>query len=567
MYFTGRISFNTGKSYHLIFYALALVVLGTIILMFILPVNGDDSWIHLNWLDQFTRLFREGNLYPRWMPESFSGYGSAAFYFYPPLPFWIASLTSLIVPSASPEVLFYFISLLGSVVSVMTMKSYLKEIGISQEAALLGSFLYGFGAYRILDIFSRNSMSEQFAMIFLPLIFKAIEIAFSTSTRNSIKAYIIFTIGFTGAILSNIPTAAVASTAGAIYCLLRLRKENVKNLLSLIVGVMGSIALSGIYILPMVFLRPQAHFERLFDLSPGFAAGKAQVSYLISVVFLDLRITTIISLISGTLLFIFLLRYKKFVAAPASKQLAMTFSFLFLFAIIVQIPYFGYYLHSTIFPFSLLQFYWRWNILLTFMIPAVIALFISEKSFPRLSLFIFFISIVAIIAVMALQFFNPARPASFARHRDVREYIPYSVKTLPKASDKYVPLRPEWFDFDSSQFIMGSADGITTDRIDPFRYRIISSLDTTRTVTLHQFYWEEWKLENESGKEMVTVPDSTGKTTMTLPAGHHTYFYYLHVSQAEIYGEILSGIGAFTFLIVIAIQFRLKKRNHNPGIE
>ncbi len=56
---------------------LPTLVLGTLI--------SHSSPQNLTWASQFAEQFRAGILYPRWMPESFDGLGSPAFYFYPPL--------------------------------------------------------------------------------------------------------------------------------------------------------------------------------------------------------------------------------------------------------------------------------------------------------------------------------------------------------------------------------------------------------------------------------------------------------------------------------------------------
>jgi len=50
---------------------------------------------NLTWATQFSEQFRAGNLYPRWMPDSFDGLGGPAFYFYPPLAFWVDALASV----------------------------------------------------------------------------------------------------------------------------------------------------------------------------------------------------------------------------------------------------------------------------------------------------------------------------------------------------------------------------------------------------------------------------------------------------------------------------------------
>ena len=554
MNITTGISSRFGKKFLFLFYGLVLIAAGTVVVMFILPINGTDGWIHLNWIEQFSSLFRDGIIYPRWMPASFSGYGSAAFYFYPPLPYWTGAILSLVMPFASLNALYFSITFLGSLLSVFTFRAYLKELGIANEASLIGALLYGFGAYRILDIFSRNAMSEQFAMIFLPLIFLAIEVSLRKSNKQSLKVYILFVIGFCGAVVSNIPLATLAALSAITYYLSRVRKETLSSILPLCIGVIGSLILLGIYLLPLILLRPQAHFEHLFQFGPGFGAGKVSASFFLTLVFMDLRITTVAMILSGALCLFFLFRYTKISSTPSRKQLAITYSCLLALGLITQIPYFGYYLHSKVFPFTLLQFYFRWNILLSFVVAATVAFFLSENIYKRFSFFIVSALTIAIVAVTVLQFLNPANPHSIEKHYDVEEYLPYSV-------DKYGNLLHTWLDADSSKNFATPMDGISVGKIDPYHYRITASLDSARRFTLHQFYWKQWKLTNQTGIEIPSIPDSFGRITFTLPQGHHIYSYDLTTSQAEIYGGILSIFGALSLLSVIVLNVRLTRQH------
>src|SRR5882762_2668628 len=81
---------------------LLLGFIAFVLLYVVLPlfheVCGHDVLVLLNWIDQFTLAFRNGTLYPRWMPESFYGMGMPSFYFYPPLVYWVASVVSFIQP-------------------------------------------------------------------------------------------------------------------------------------------------------------------------------------------------------------------------------------------------------------------------------------------------------------------------------------------------------------------------------------------------------------------------------------------------------------------------------------
>src|SRR6476620_7857586 len=61
---------------------------------------SDNAAWNLNWADQFARQVQGGILYPRWLADSFRGLGAPTFYFYPPLPFWIDALVSIVTLDA-----------------------------------------------------------------------------------------------------------------------------------------------------------------------------------------------------------------------------------------------------------------------------------------------------------------------------------------------------------------------------------------------------------------------------------------------------------------------------------
>ncbi|WP_170303765.1 hypothetical protein [Reyranella soli] len=77
--------------------AAALLLLPTLVLGTLISHSSPQN---LTWASQFAEQVRAGILYPRWMPDSFDGLGSPAFYFYPPLPFWIDAAVSVVTANA-----------------------------------------------------------------------------------------------------------------------------------------------------------------------------------------------------------------------------------------------------------------------------------------------------------------------------------------------------------------------------------------------------------------------------------------------------------------------------------
>ena len=98
---------------------------------------------NLTWAAQFADLFRAGILYPRWLPRSFEGLGSPAFYFYPPIAFWVDAVLSVVTFDALP--VSYRLSLSSLIllwVSGVTMHAWLKAEGAAPRIALYGALAY-----------------------------------------------------------------------------------------------------------------------------------------------------------------------------------------------------------------------------------------------------------------------------------------------------------------------------------------------------------------------------------------------------------------------------------------
>src|SRR5216684_7565319 len=56
------------------------------------PVSTHDGRLHRMWLSNFQAQLWAGEAYPRWLQGMNGGLGSPAFFFYPPVPYFITSL-------------------------------------------------------------------------------------------------------------------------------------------------------------------------------------------------------------------------------------------------------------------------------------------------------------------------------------------------------------------------------------------------------------------------------------------------------------------------------------------
>lgn len=87
---------------HWALYAVPIIfalVLHGVRLFFDRAFVNNDFLVHYRWSVDFSRAFRDGELYPRWMPTANFGLGEPALLIYAPIYYWAVSLVRLITPS------------------------------------------------------------------------------------------------------------------------------------------------------------------------------------------------------------------------------------------------------------------------------------------------------------------------------------------------------------------------------------------------------------------------------------------------------------------------------------
>ena len=95
------------------------------------------------------------------MPQSFDGLGSPAFYFYPPLPFWIDALVSVVTANALSVP--YRLAVTTTVIlflSGLAMHAWLLKTSGKRTAALVGAIAYMAAPYHLFDTTTRGAFAE-----------------------------------------------------------------------------------------------------------------------------------------------------------------------------------------------------------------------------------------------------------------------------------------------------------------------------------------------------------------------------------------------------------------------
>ena len=130
-------------------------------------IVGHSSALNVNWAEGFAQQIAQGNLYPRWLPNMTGGAGSPVFYFYGPLPFYVATPFVLLTGQSSVAVICTSITLLifSGFACFALCRFYANRYN-----ALIASLIYIILPYHFAtDIWMRATLGEQAAYIFMPL--------------------------------------------------------------------------------------------------------------------------------------------------------------------------------------------------------------------------------------------------------------------------------------------------------------------------------------------------------------------------------------------------------------
>lgn len=218
------------------------------------PMTHDSFWIDVSWSQQFTALLRDGNLYPRWLPWSYGGLGSPAFYYYAPLSFHVAALFGLLRFSTYGALLATFC--VGWFASGVTMHSWLKG---RARSPIAGALLYMVLPYHVMDFYGRGALAEFCAFAVAPLVALGVRHAAERGRGAPLG------LAFATLIMTHLPTAVIVSVLLIAPYAIWLARTNPQRLFPIARGVAGGLAGAAIYLIPALTLQGYSSVGALWD--------------------------------------------------------------------------------------------------------------------------------------------------------------------------------------------------------------------------------------------------------------------------------------------------------------
>ncbi len=218
------------------------------------PGHSHSATYNYVWTSQFGTEMAKGNLYPRWLPDSFEGMGSPTFYFYPPLAYWISGgfdALGLSTPAAINAA-----ALVTLLLSGMAMYQWLSARG---TYPLLGAILYMAAPYHLMDFYIRGALAEFTAFIWYPLI------ALAIMRLPARKGVVLLAIAYAGLSLTHLPMAMLTGFFLIAPLGIHAIWKDRRTVWPLAGGGMLAIGLAAFYLVPALTMQGYISSQLLWD--------------------------------------------------------------------------------------------------------------------------------------------------------------------------------------------------------------------------------------------------------------------------------------------------------------
>lgn len=209
--------------------------------------SGHDTYFHLSRICAIADNIKEMNFFKGVYSGYLNGYGYASGLFYPDIFLYIPALLTVIGIKVTTSYKIFLV--LINFLSILSIYITIKGISKNNYASILGSIIYAFVSYRLVDMYQRSALGETLAFIFTPLIVYGIyEIIFEDK-----KKFYILTIGMSGLILSHVVSTYIIGIFLFIFCTINIKqllKE--KRIIYLIIAAIITLLLTSYFTIPMI---------------------------------------------------------------------------------------------------------------------------------------------------------------------------------------------------------------------------------------------------------------------------------------------------------------------------
>lgn len=516
--------------------------------------QGHDLFHHLLSGHFFAVQLWQGEIYPRWLMEMNGAFGSPAFFFYPPLPYYVSALF------AGPEPLAHhaMIPLLWSNTLALGLSGLFAYLWLRPFAtpgrALAASLLYMALPYHLaIDIYARFALAESWAFVWAPLAL----LAQDRLCRRAPFALLLLALAVALLTLSHLPsTLLILGLLTVRSLLLAWRSKITLHLWPTLRGQLWGLAMASLLLLPALLDQGGISMDQMrigmFEFHRNFLDRLPETSS-------DWRFRGHLAWLTLLTLVLLLVAWAA-AREPRHPELLIwgtlgTLSFLMMLPLSEP-------LWHLLPPLQLVQFPWRLNMLLVIATVAVVALGVPAYRpwqwlwWTVLALTLLSQAVYVHESPLTQAPQKSALDGEFDSKRSAREYRP---KQVPKGM--FAPTLLAWKD-EFQPVVTTEQQGISWQILNWQPRQIVLTVDAPAPakLILHQFDYPGWQARLDDTLPLTISSTRNGLIQVWVPAGRHQVTFTLTARWPERLGYGLSLIAWLIWSLLLASQIRTLRR-------
>ncbi|EKP0262313.1 hypothetical protein JFQ93_003641 [Aeromonas sobria] len=516
--------------------------------------QGHDLFHHLLSGHFFAVQLWQGEIYPRWLMEMNGAFGSPAFFFYPPLPYYVSALF------AGPEPLAHhaMIPLLWSSTLALGLSGLFAYLWLRPFAtpgrALAASLLYMALPYHLaIDIYARFALAESWAFVWAPLAL----LAQDRLCRRAPFALLLLALAVALLTLSHLPsTLLILGLLTVRSLLLAWRSKITLHLWPTLLGQLWGLAMASLLLLPALLDQGGISMDQMrigmFEFHRNFLDRLPETSS-------DWRFRGHLAWL--TLLTLVLLLVAWAAAREPRHPELLIWGTLGTLGFLMMLPL-SEPLWHLLPPLQLVQFPWRLNLLLVIATVAVVALGVPAYRpwqwlwWTVLALTLLSQAVYVHESPLTQAPQKSALDGEFDSKRSAREYRP---KQVPKGM--FAPTLLAWKD-EFQPAVTTEQQGISWQILNWQPRQIVLTVDAPAPakLILHQFDYPGWQAKLDDTLPLTISSTRNGLIQVWVPASRHQVTFTLTARWPERLGYGLSLIAWLLWSLLLASQIRTLRR-------
>jgi len=533
-------------------------------LLYGFPFYGDDSLSHAILYSQFAKQFWSGELYPRWLQELNAGLGDPTGYYYPPLSYWLASLSRPLFredPNGWHQL--GISATVAVLLSGLAVFCWLRRT-VDASSALLASIVYLILPYHLhTDLYGRGALAELWAFVWMPLILWMVE----AIIRQRPLAVVGLAAAYGALVLTHLPTTVVFSPVPIGYVLFCAPAgKRISAIYATITSLLLGAGLAAIYLLPAMFMQGfifhttegisgHYYFGNWFLFTGLTWSGRHSDFFFVSLVGMMLagvafvlahRIAT--NLIKKTVWFWFVVAVGCFsMMLPLSKPLWELLPVL-----------------------QKIQFPFRFNTVLSVAAVSLVAFAYFSKPRPTRVILISLLALFGISSLYVTAFrayyaypihhydqpVNETAQKRLALKRVTNEFRPRWVTSIDEQplDDLLTRIGMVKGELNRVRVVRGEAS-VVVEKWTPREISLRVQAAEGTELNVSQFYFPGWIVSVNDAEARAAAPSKPGGLLqISVPAGNHQVLLQLRQPAPEFAGKIISGVSLIVLLALVVVS-------------